>query len=211
MLFLIVIHLWTNYRAVKAVTMVTLNRQRANLVISTFVDAGVVLSPKDVARKERILEWDGVLRWCNGAILGRGFIGTKLSTIVSPPSSSSEKKVASSDVAKACQNEQYMLQVKEGNGTRLEVYICLENGVTPANQLKAWMHGLLSAKGLSDRRVQAERRESEALRAMMDAKRQIDRTFDEFLKRLAEAGWNTGDPQFETVPSYRYERAEIHA
>ncbi|EGX46246.1 hypothetical protein AOL_s00110g70 [Orbilia oligospora ATCC 24927] len=205
MLFLIAVHLWTNYRAVKAVTMVTLNRQRANSVMSTFAETGVMLTPKDVARQERIFERDGVLRWCDGAVVGWGVIGTKLSSIVARKSASGSLSLA--EVAKACPTEQYMLWF--GDKLRdIRVCICLENGCTPAGQFRAWMHGLLSAKLLSDRRSQAVT-ESDALRALVDAKRQLDGIFEEFLEKAAEAGWDTGDPQLETSSSYRYERTKL--
>ncbi|KAF3934794.1 hypothetical protein ABW20_dc0109515 [Dactylellina cionopaga] len=205
MLSLIAIHLWTNYRAVKAVTMVTLNRQRANLVMSTFAETGVTLTPKDVARQERIFERDGVLRWHNGSIVGRAVIGTRLSSIIAPRTTSKEK-TALAELAKACPGEQYMLWFG-GKLQDIRVCICLENKCTPASQFKAWMHGLLSAKLLSDRRPQ-NATDSDALQALVDAKRQIDGTFDEFLTRLAEAGWNTEDPQLETSSVYRYERTK---
>ncbi|KAK6358878.1 hypothetical protein TWF696_000058 [Orbilia brochopaga] len=213
MLLLIAIHLWTNYRAVKAVTMVTLNRQRANLVMSTFAETGVILTPKDVARRERIFERDGVLRWYNGEKLGWAVIGTKLSTIITQTTAVGEN-LSLSDAAKACLTEHYIVWLgnsrgsSRGGGLRdAQVRICLESGCTPASQLKAWMHGLLSAKTLSNKRSRAVAA-SDALQALVDAKCQIDKTFDEFLKRLAEAGWNPEDPQLETSPGYRYERTE---
>ncbi|KAK6347645.1 hypothetical protein TWF718_005484 [Orbilia javanica] len=205
MLFLIAVHLWTNYRAVKAVTMVTLNRQRANFVMSTFAETGVMLTPKDVARQERIFERDGVLRWSDGAIVGWAVIGTKLSSIVARKPASGSLSLA--EVAKACPTEQYMLWF--GDKLRdIRVCICLENGCTPAGQFRAWMHGLLSAKLLSDRRSQAVT-ESDALQALVDAKRRLDAIFEEFLEKAAEAGWDTGDPQLETSSSYRYERTRL--
>lgn len=83
-LFLLAIHLWTNYQAVSHVVMVVLSRQRANIVFSDIVNAlpdiertaktdvhsaesvsRLILSPTKVAAKERILEPDGLLRWYN--------------------------------------------------------------------------------------------------------------------------------------------------
>ncbi|KAF3915852.1 hypothetical protein AA313_de0201080 [Arthrobotrys entomopaga] len=207
MLLLIAIHLWTNYRAVKAVTMITLNRQRANLVISTFAETGAILTPKDVARRERIFEREGVLRWHDGRIVGWGVIGTKLSSIITP-STSQQGRMSIVDIAKACPTEQYMLWF----GGRLEnmrVCICLEHDCPPTIQLRAWMHALLSVKILSDKRLKSAT-DSDALQALIDAKRQIDSTFDEFLERLPEVGWNIEDPQLETTSVYRYERTKHH-
>ncbi|KAK9461744.1 vitamin B6 photo-protection and homoeostasis-domain-containing protein [Lipomyces oligophaga] len=92
---LIATHLATNYRAVSSVVMETLNRHRANIVFSSIIDAvapqfldaevdsiseisaGMIMSPKQVSRCERILERDGVLRWgANGPIMGKAFVGS---------------------------------------------------------------------------------------------------------------------------------------
>lgn len=86
---LLVVHLATNYRAVRAVQMTSLNRQRANIVFSTLFetddggwqttttpttttkerrnqeadDEFRVPRPDEVAAHERIFERDGILRW----------------------------------------------------------------------------------------------------------------------------------------------------
>ncbi|KAK6524261.1 hypothetical protein TWF694_005917 [Orbilia ellipsospora] len=208
MLLLIAIHLWTNYRAVKAVTMITLNRQRANLVISTFAETGTVLTPKDVARRERIFERDGVLRWHDGRIIGWGVIGTKLASIIPTSTSTSIGRLPIVDIVKACPTEQYMLWFG-GHLQNMRVCICLEHNCPPSTQIKAWMHALLSAKLLSDKRSNSVT-DSDALQALIDAKRQINGTFEEFLRRLTEVGWNIEDPQLETTSVYRYERTKHH-
>lgn len=54
---LVCIHLWTNYQAVRAVQMRTLNKQRATLVYTEFTRSGRVLRPDEVAAREHILRW----------------------------------------------------------------------------------------------------------------------------------------------------------
>src|ERR1700753_1137715 len=79
MIFLLAIHLGTNYLAVRAVCMQTLNRQRANLVFSSLLEQIasdkttnrgaktlprlVYPTPEEVRLQERVFERDGVLRW----------------------------------------------------------------------------------------------------------------------------------------------------
>lgn len=109
LLFLLSIHLWTNYRAVRAVRMRTLNRQRANIVFSSYIqslhDGGPyeemrkfwpktgprvvredikykLPSPKEVSNKERIFELDGVMRWHGGVIMGHCALGVPLKDIL---------------------------------------------------------------------------------------------------------------------------------
>ncbi|KAI0403444.1 vitamin B6 photo-protection and homoeostasis-domain-containing protein [Xylaria palmicola] len=56
-LALVGLHLWTNYRAVRAVRMRTLNRQRTTLLYAEFSRSDRVLRPDQVAEREHILYW----------------------------------------------------------------------------------------------------------------------------------------------------------
>ncbi len=105
LLILLTIHLGTNYLAVRAVSMRTLNRQRANIVFSTCLDpssfVGVdrlnkspqksnikhpenhrILMPEEVSSMERIFERDGVIRWHGKKIIGRCVLGVPLKAIL---------------------------------------------------------------------------------------------------------------------------------
>jgi hypothetical protein len=104
LLTLLTIHLWTNYRAVRAVSMRTLNRQRANIVFSAYLnpscytgsldserlphrigstpDTHCVLTPEGVSARERIFERDGVLRWLEGSVIGHCTLGVPLKYIL---------------------------------------------------------------------------------------------------------------------------------
>ncbi|TKA71199.1 hypothetical protein B0A49_06127 [Cryomyces minteri] len=77
LLLLLSIHLATNHAAVRAVSMRTLNRQRANLVFSHLIEDDEVLTPEEVSKKERIFDWDGVVRWKGGQVIGHVKIGLK--------------------------------------------------------------------------------------------------------------------------------------
>ena len=63
-------HLLANYRAVRVVTMETLNKTRLHLLITTYLSRGTVPSVRDVNRREPILlgmcghVWHGSLIWC---------------------------------------------------------------------------------------------------------------------------------------------------
>lgn len=107
MIFLLAIHLGTNYLAVRAVCMRTLNRQRANLAFSTALDhvekhsdgnlwKGLIAletlsgpTPNDIRCRERVFEEDGVLRW-NESILGYCKVGVNLRTLLACFSDQSE-------------------------------------------------------------------------------------------------------------------------
>ncbi|KAH9908197.1 vitamin B6 photo-protection and homoeostasis-domain-containing protein [Xylariomycetidae sp. FL2044] len=72
MAVLLALHLWTNYRAVRAVQLRTLNRQRATLLLDAYGRhaTGVcrVLRPDEVAAAEGILFWPARLRPARPAI-----------------------------------------------------------------------------------------------------------------------------------------------
>lgn len=57
MFILLGIHLSTNYQAVRAVQMRSLNRQRAQIVVDEYLQSSRILYPEEVARKERIISW----------------------------------------------------------------------------------------------------------------------------------------------------------
>ena len=105
LLVLLTIHLWTNYRAVCAVSMRTLNRQRANIVFSNYLDMvsytksnaseksskqieidslgqDSVLTPEEVSLQEKIFEIDGVIRWRGSTIVGFCAIGVPFRSIL---------------------------------------------------------------------------------------------------------------------------------
>ncbi|KAK8228395.1 hypothetical protein HDK77DRAFT_431121 [Phyllosticta capitalensis] len=77
---LLAIHLWTNYMAVRSVSMRSLNRQRANVVLSHLLAHDKVLTPETVAAgHERIFELrDGVLRGAGREVLGWARLGVGL-------------------------------------------------------------------------------------------------------------------------------------
>ena len=109
MIFLLAMHLFLNYRAVKAVCMRTLNRQRANIVFSSIVadiddhlfserltlsgksteewisalsEKALFIRPEDVYLREKVFERDGILRGRRNEILGFCRLGVKLGEIL---------------------------------------------------------------------------------------------------------------------------------
>ncbi|KAK6605033.1 DUF647 domain-containing protein [Botrytis cinerea] len=90
LLALLSIHLGTNYMAVRSVTMRTLNRQRANLVISSLLSSPEheknkisLPSPRDISLQERIFERDGAIRNTHGTILAYCKVGVSLQDLLS--------------------------------------------------------------------------------------------------------------------------------
>jgi hypothetical protein len=175
MIALLAIHLGTNYLAVRAVSMRTLNRQRANLVFSTLFQRLSRLegsktsdsrtefpTPDEVSLQERVFEKDGVLRWQGDKILGYCQIGVPLRKILdlfgqSDETTGSYTGAKSQDfvvLLDIFQEEGYIMWYDE---PRKVFLICLKFPSNTETQLHAWMHALFMAiqvqRGLKDESV----------------------------------------------------------
>jgi hypothetical protein len=171
MIFLLAIHLGTNYLAVRAVCMQTLNRQRANLVFSSLleqlafnqIELGTSKSrplrdpmdltcpnPEEVRLQERVFERDGVLRW-RGEVLGYCKLGVNLKTVLdcftwpdkTTGSHSGSRMREFSKLLEVFKGSRYIVWYDEPRKTFLVV---LEDGAGPINMLLAWMFALQFAK-----------------------------------------------------------------
>lgn len=107
LILLLTAHLTLNTAAVRAVKLRTLNRQRANILLSNVAETGKVLTPKDVAAKESVFESQGgsVFRWQSGSILGHCDFGVSLRSLLEclsqsqPNSQTKSTKLADVDLA----------------------------------------------------------------------------------------------------------------
>ncbi|KAF2142402.1 uncharacterized protein K452DRAFT_270038 [Aplosporella prunicola CBS 121167] len=203
MLLLLSVHLGTNYAAVRAVSMRSLNRQRANIVMSHAIVHDKILTPQQVSQRERVFERDGVLRWTDDQIIGRCKIGVKLQDIVGRLGPSHERTRAVqtdstrlSALFKVYQHESYILWF---DMARSEALIALKHGCTPVTQLQAWTQALLLASRCKTGAADAHQQhptQSERLRQTLERARQILDAAQ--TKRLEAAGWDLGIGALET-------------
>ena len=166
LLLLLTLHLFLNRAAVRSVRLRSLNRQRANLVFSHLIAHGQVLSPHAVAQRERIFERDGVLRWCDDAVLGWGCIGGGAERLVSAVRMAvgvdgnekrSSEAMALARLAQVFDGEGYLLWVTPAGGTTgrstgkstVDVVIVVKKGAAAAALLRAWCQGLLAARWIT--------------------------------------------------------------
>ncbi|RPA97896.1 hypothetical protein L873DRAFT_1741151 [Choiromyces venosus 120613-1] len=208
---LLAVHLGTNFKAVTAVALRTLNRQRTNIVCSVFFDTGEILTPRQAARHERIFEKDGVLRWGESRILGNAEIGVKLTALIrslrqSPECKKEHEGVNLAELANVFQNEKYLLWY---DVQKRLVTICLKEKVSPEEQLKSWVHALVLAREIRHRLLKggADNSDRPSQQVLLDIVRKtlddIGMSFTPMLQRLKEAGWDLGTAALETVPGYR--------
>jgi hypothetical protein len=177
--------------------MTSLNRQRANLVFSHLLAYDKVLTPKQVARAERIFEKDGVLRWTGGQSLGFARIGVGLADLcVKPQGQSSAKSAAHesmpslSRLLECFQNEKHILSIDKTSRT---IMITLKTGCTSSNQLKAWLHALILAKDVCDTSSDGTKgnpdTKPDTLKAITSSLTRANNFFSEYSMRLQSAGW----------------------
>jgi hypothetical protein len=164
------VHLATNYKAVTSVTLLSLNRQRANIVLSHLFSTGVILSPTQVSRKERIFEWDGVLRWEDGAVIGHCTVGVTVERLLDALSkdfimhmgghmqvgSRRLKGVSMGELVSMFKSQGYILWFS-GSGASAEAVVVLKEGCTPVDQIKAWGQALLMAQRARERTLHKEK------------------------------------------------------
>lgn len=154
LILLLTIHLGTNYLAVRSVSMRSINRQRANILLSTIIDdttGKAVLSPQQVSQRERIFEKDGLLRWHTGESFGVYCrIGVSLNEVVgrvrraANPSSAVFGIDMQTLFLKLFAEEKYILWLDHKSAM---IFIVLKKEADTIDQLKAWMQALLLAKG----------------------------------------------------------------
>lgn len=184
----------------------TLNRQRANLVFSTLIHSGRILSPREVGAQERIFERDGVLRW-NNSILGHCQIGVSLADLLqrtrarqSPTTKSfHHARVDLAYLFRVFSEEKYVLFFD----TRARIAtVVLKQGATPTDQLKAWMHALLVARTMQQGPEEGQDGE-EITTVISSCLARISTIFQEHGEALAQAGWDFESGALETKPGKR--------
>ncbi|KAI9829080.1 MAG: hypothetical protein M1832_000103 [Thelocarpon impressellum] len=211
LMLLLAVHIATNRAAVRAVTMHTLNRQRANIVLSTLLADDEVISPQQAAKQERIFEWGGALRWKGTPTLASGHIGVELREMLTAPTSPDVgtrairgPAVELDELAQLYRDEQYLLWYE---ATSRKVLIALKDQASNTSQLKAWAHALLVARYFS----QQQRRtadtgsgrdgaaaEPTTLAGLQVTLRSVRQVFDGYVPRLKDAGWDLDTAALET-------------
>lgn len=198
-----------NHAAVRAVSMRTLNRQRANIVFSTLFDTGTVLSPEEVSKRERIFERDGVLRWREESVLGYCKIGVPLSVLLQSLLPRTEVTGSTRDTDKRLsriwdlyRDEDYVLWY---NPLKTEAMIVLKGKSSPTSQLKAWAQAW-SVAHLHQQKSKGEQKtgkEEATYTALKDTLTDLSFTFESHLQSLRMAGWDVDTAALETSSGRR--------
>ncbi|UQC77476.1 uncharacterized protein CLUP02_02944 [Colletotrichum lupini] len=218
------VHLFLNWRGVRAVHSRQLNRQRTNIALSALFSKDEVLTPLKVSQRELIFEKrrGEVFRWNSGPVFGHCKYGVPLKTLLEAlaygKTHEMSFQLSSVDLytlMDVFDREEYVLWCQVSTAandaaSRIKVIVVLKEGVTPRSQLKAWFHGLLLARKLSGQEeanlVRAEFDQQAMLGHVKESLQIANEKYELYARRLASAGWNIEVPVLETRAGSRIVR-----
>lgn len=206
---LLSVHLETNRRAVRAVSMRTFNRQRANLVYH-HLRRGRVPTPTEVSHQEHIFEQPGVLRSSAGGALGFCELGASLSSFLRTlgPAHAATKatSVPSAALAKLLrpfEKRNYLMWYDPLSvSQKVGVHVAFKQGATPLDHLTAWWHALALAEG-SHGQVDGKNAESDDLSLLERSMASAHELVSKYQGQLVEVGWDLQTGALETGSSSR--------
>ncbi|SMQ55532.1 unnamed protein product [Zymoseptoria tritici ST99CH_3D7] len=205
---LLSVHLETNRRAVRAVKMRTLNRQRATLVFHHLQRQQTVPSIKEISSVEHIFEWDGVLRTSTRDIMGYCDIGTPFLRLLEAVSESQTSTKAShiqqqtlSQILSLYNSSRYILWHDRRSTKDVPRFnIILKKGAEPKDLLIAWWQALFHAQ---DDSAAGQDGFEEKLAALERSLSRAKEFFERYEKSLREKGWDVDNGALETASSTR--------
>ena len=209
-MLLLSVHLAMNHAAVRSVSMRSLNRQRANIVLTNLMEDDKVLTPQQISQQERIFEWDGILRWKNSVIIGKAYIGVTMQclmgNLVHAHTTTGAIRDADHYLRKLIdmfKDEDFLFWCNRPHGTG---YILLKESAKPTAQLKAWAVALLVLHRLKTH-SHATRAEIETNETTFDV---IQTTlhgltiqWSGWVERLQAVGWDVQVSSLETLSGTR--------
>lgn len=190
-----------------------LNRQRANIVFSSILHQGSVLSPTEVSQYERVFERDGVLRWVDDCVIGQCQLGVPLEVLLATMGHCHQRTgsvdlhaIKLSELLDVFANEAYILWFADGD---YEAIVVLKEGCTPIDQLKAWTHALMFAQRLRTRGIGRKPKDDDAILELgrLDAMRttldEASELFVKYVSVLKQKGWDLDVTVLETRAGVR--------
>ena len=212
LILLLSIHLETNRRAVRAVSMRTLNRQRATLLFHS-LRRGHVPSPEEISTQEYIFERDGVLRAGDGTILGHCAVGAPFSSFLGgiAKQHATTKSLRSEDQLMARILSLYTKKPyitwfsQKSKGHRRHFQIVLKQDIDNRSILEAWWQVLTLALVLKETSTasKSENDSETALKFFQEAEISATALLQKYQDRLTEAGWELDSGALTTVSATR--------
>lgn len=215
LIVLLSIHLATNHAAVRAVSLHSLNRQRANIVLSNLLEGDRVMTPDEVSSQERIFEWDGVLRW-RGNPSAKAIIGVTLHRLLRTLAPAHTVTGAIRDgnlilekLIQIYSHEDFLVWY---DSPKRVAYIVLKGPASPEAQLKAWALALWGAHRFVEQYATGANTDN-VLELLERTLRDISNQWGDYVERLRAAGWDVDVATLETSSGSRIRLAaeSLHA
>lgn len=205
LIVLLSIHLAMNHAAVRAVSLHTLNRQRANIVLSNLLEDDKVMTPDQVSYQERIFEWDGVLRW-RGKPFAKAIIGVTLHSLLKTLAPAHIVTGAIRDGNLILErlidiyiHEDFLMWYDSPKRT---AYIVLKGQASPEAQLKAWALALWGAHRFAKQYATGANTE-DLIQLLEMTLSDISDQWGDYMERIRAAGWDVDVAYLETSSSSR--------
>ncbi|KAL9136572.1 MAG: hypothetical protein Q9175_002227 [Cornicularia normoerica] len=195
-----------NHAAVRAVSLHSLNRQRANIVLSNLLVDKRVMTPDEVSSQERIFEWNGVLRWKDSLPFAKARIGVTLHNLLKTLAPAHIVTGAMRDggsilerLVKIYSHENFLVWYDSPKRT---AYIVLKGQASAKVQLKAWALALWGAHRFGKQYATGASPE-DLLQLLEMTLRDISSQWDDSIERIKAAGWDIDIANLETSSGSR--------
>ena len=214
MILLLSIHLETNRRAVRAVKMHTLNRQRATLLYHHLCKDHVP-TPGEVADQELIFERDGVLRGRDGRAVGHCSIGAPMSRLLRAigQQQSTTKSVSVNEnqlnrILALYENAGCIVWCdKSSRPGKASMFIVLKKEADSKALTIAWWQALAFAECLGVAPASVVEKDIDKLAGLADVfgkvYNEVKARWDTYHDRLEAKGWDLSSAAMETVAGSR--------
>ncbi|KAL6573516.1 Protein root UVB sensitive 3 [Orobanche hederae] len=171
-LSLTIFHMYANYKAVRCLSLATLNCERSSILLSHYMETGQVPSPEQVSVMEHVLpRW--MTSWRANSVKD---LHQRVRLAVRISSLNSDELAELSRLASSCYNKaKYMLLARKG-----AISIIMHRDSTAADGLQAFMHALVLAK--LDDKDKIMHTESQSWMA---------KHYEVFVFKLQSLGWRT--------------------
>lgn len=195
-----------NHAAVRAVSLHSLNRQRANILLSNLLVDDKVMTPDEVSSQERIFEWDGVLRWRGSIPFAKAMIGVNLHSLLKTlaPAHIVTGAIHDGDLilerlVRIFSGEDFLVWYASPKRT---AYIVLKGQASAKAKLKAWALALWVAHRFGEQHATGAKTE-DLLQLLEITLRDISNKWGDFVERISAAGWDVDIANLETSSGSR--------
>lgn len=194
-----------NYAAVRAISLHSFNRQRANLVLSNLLEDNRVMTPNEVSSQERIFEWDGVLRWRGSLPFAKARIGTNLHSLLKTLAPHTvtgairDGNLIFERLVKIYSHEDFLVWYDSPKRT---AYIVLKGQASAKAQLKAWALAIWGAHRFEKQYATGANTEH-LLQLLELTLKNISDQWDDSVERIRAVGWDIDIANLETSSGSR--------